>query len=375
MKTSDRFDRGQLRALCAVCLLSPALRFCPTVSVAEAGRAAWLSMLAALPPILLYAAFLRRFLSLRREGEGLGELCARAVGDKAARPLLLLSALWLSFYAGFALRAGAERFITTIYPHSTPAVFIITLGLLGALAALGPSRSLARTAKLVLPLLAGALGLILFTALLSVKKENLLPVTGHGLLPVLRGTLPAVDVIVAVLILGAFLSGATPRGSGRGWGDDLWLAGAVGFLCLLTAAILGSFGAELTAQLTRPFFYLVRNLVFFRSVERVEALAVTLWIFPDFLLVSATLFAAQLCLRRALGQAAPWQGERLFSLAQGRWLLLPCALAALLSALWMAPEQASFLFLSNRLIPALNLGYALLVLPTVYAVGKRKGSL
>lgn len=368
----DRFDRGQLRALSAVCLLSPALRFCPTVSVEAAGRAAWLSMLAALPPLLLYAAFLRRFLSFRRAGEGLGELCGRAVGEKAARPLLLLSAVWLTFYAGFVLRAGAERFITTIYPRSGPAVFVLVLGLLGTLAALGPSRSLVRTAKLVLPLLAAALGIILFTALLSARKENLLPVTGRDLLPVLRGSLPAVNVLLAMLVLGAFLAGALPLGTGRGRGDSLWLAGAAGFLCLLTAAILGTFGAELTAQLTRPFFYLVRNLVFFRSVERVEALAVTLWIFPDFLLVSATLFAAQRCLRRALGQDARWLGEGLFALERGRWLIFPCALAALLAALWMAPEQKSFLFLSNRLIPALNLAYALLLLPAVYVVGRQK---
>ncbi len=372
MKALDRFDAGQLRALCAAALLSPALRFCPTAGVLEAGSAAWLSMLAALPPLLLYAAFLRRFLSLRREGEGLAELCGRAVGEKAARPLLLAAALWFCFYGGFALRAGAERFITTVYPHSTPAVFVVVLGSLAALAALGPSRTLARTARLILPLLAGALALILLTALLSAEKENLPPVTLRDLPGVLRGGLPAFDVIAGVLVLGAFLAGALPPGAGRARDDALFLAGAALFLALLNAAILGTFGAELTGALTRPFFYLVRNLIFFRSVERVEALAVALWVFPDFLLVSTALFAAQLCLRRAWGFPVAREIGALFSMARGRWLIPLCALAAVLSALWMAPDQKTFLFLSTRLIPALNLGFALLALPGIYLIGKRK---
>ena len=71
-------------------------------------------------------------------------------------------------------------------------------------------------------------------------------------------------------------------------------------LLMVTAvslAVLGNFGAELTARLTRPFFSLVRNLEFFGSLERIEALVVTLWVFPDFLLVSALLYTAQHILR------------------------------------------------------------------------------
>ena len=372
MKTRDQISASQLRALCAMLLLSPALRFCPGASIAAAGRAAWLSMLAALPPLLAYAVFLRRFLSCRGEGEGLAELCLRAAGEKGGKPLLLGMALWLSFYAGFVLRAGAERFITTIYPHAGPAFFVAALGLAAALAALGPARTLARTAGLVRPLLVGALAIILLTALSSSQKENLLPVTARELRPLLAGSLPAVDVLLAALTLAAFFSGLLPEGAGgfRPWAR--WLLGAVGFLCLLNAAILGNFGAELAARLTRPFFYLVRNLVFFRSVERVEALMVALWVFPDFLLAAAALFAAQLCLRRAFGRASVWQGEKLFALGHGRWMIPLCSLAAIAAALWMAPDQKSFLFLSDRLVPALNLSFSLLVLPALYIIGNKK---
>ena len=88
-----------------------------------------------------------------------------------------------------------------------------------------------------------------------------------------------------------------------------------------------------------------------------------------------TLFAAQLSLRRALRFPLDRQIAPVFSLTRGRWLIPLCALAAIAAGLWMAPDQPRFLFLSQRLIPALNLGFALLVLPGVYALGKGSGRL
>ena len=85
--------------------------------------------------------------------------------------------------------------------------------------------------------------------------------------------------------------------SGRARESSLWLLWMVVLLCLLITTITGMFGAELTTKMTRPFFVMVRNLVFFRTVERVEALVAMLWLFPDFLLVSLLLWSAQYCLR------------------------------------------------------------------------------
>ena len=71
MHTKYRFNRRQLLSLCTLLLLVPALRLLPSATAAAAGRAAWFSAPAALPPLLLYLRFLCRFMELRREGEGL----------------------------------------------------------------------------------------------------------------------------------------------------------------------------------------------------------------------------------------------------------------------------------------------------------------
>ena len=119
MKFKDSFGRGQLIALCTVIVLVPALRLFPPVATQFAGRAAWLSAPAALFPVLLYILFLDDFMARRMEGEGLAELLMRALGPVAGKIALGFSALWFLFYGGFMLRAGADRFITTIYPNSS----------------------------------------------------------------------------------------------------------------------------------------------------------------------------------------------------------------------------------------------------------------
>ena len=128
----QNIERRQLLSLGVVLFLAPALRLFPAEAASAAGRASWLTPLAALPPLLFYAAFLVKLLSLRREGEALPELLGRAAG----KPALALTALWLLLYAAFVLRAGADRFVGTVYPRASYAVFAEVMGALALAGAL-----------------------------------------------------------------------------------------------------------------------------------------------------------------------------------------------------------------------------------------------
>lgn len=370
MNSEHGYDRDQLIALATVIFLSPALRLFPSGSARLAGRAAWLSSLTAIPLLLLYILFLYHFLNARREGEGLAELTLRALGDRPGRAVLLLFSLWLLLYAGFVLRSGADRMITTIYPLSPPAFFTVIMGLASLTAALGPVRSIARVAKLVLPAVAGVILLVLGFGLFNIDRANLLPVTVYDVPPMLLGTLPVVDVTAMVVYLICFFVGPTPKEAGRLRDYLKWLTVICLLLTLLCVTVVGCFGPELTARLTRPFFSLVRNLVFFDSLERIEALVVTLWVFPDFLLVSLLLSAAQLCLRLAAGREPSAAARRRLDMSGGRWMIWLCGAAAILCGLLIAPNQVSMTLWSEKIIPGINLSFAFLLLPAVWGVGK-----
>ena len=361
-----RIHRGQLTALCAVALLSPALRLCPSLSAQAAGRAAWLSILLALPPLLGYAFLLCRLPC------GLCELAEQGLGRRFGRMAELLLGLWLILEAGFSLRAGAERMILALFPSAGPGLFVVCMGLLALIAALGSLRSLLRVARMVLPFLLLALVPVLLFALRGLDPGELWPLGPGDLAGALKGALPVLDVLSLGLYLPWLLlpRGLTPRTRFRDWG--LWL-GWMGLLLLaLCVSVLGRFGPELSARLSLPFFTLVRNLVFFRTLERLEALVVALWIFPDFLLTSALLYGAQRCLRPALGLPAEAAPVRRFDLRGGRWLIQVCALMAIGLGLALAPDQHSLETWSRRIIPACNLLVAFGLLPIIYIVGSIK---
>ena len=370
MNTNYRFKRNELIALSTVAVMAPTLRLFPAGSAQLAGKAAWLSPFLALPVLILYVCFIGVFMGRRQEGEGLVQLIRRCLGERLAPWLLWPVLLWLLLYSAFVLRSGADRIITTIYPNSSPPIFCISMGLLGFAAAAGAARSLVRVGKIVLPVVMGALLLVRLFSLFSIDTANLLPISSYDVLPALRGSLAVVDVLSVSLYCICFIEGQSEKENGRTLPFSLWMLAMVALLTLLSVDVLGCFGSELCSILTRPFFSLVKNIVFFNSLERVEALVVSLWIFPDFLLLSVFLFGAQQSLRLLLGKEFHYRGEGLLDMKNGRWCIALCALLAIVVSILMAPNSKMLNLWSSIIIPLANLVFAFILLPLIYIVGK-----
>ena len=363
-------SRRQLFSLGAVIALAPALRLFPSQAAGTAGRACWLAPLFALPLLALWAWGLSRFLEERREGEQLPDLLLRLGG----KPALALFAVWTLVYAGFVLRSGSDRLVGTVYPGASPAVFTQLMGLIALAAALSTPLALARMGRMLLPLLMGALLAVLGVSFLSVDSGNLWPLSPGDLRGAAMAALLPLDILAGTGTALCFLSGGL-RGDRPLFPALLRWAGALCvLLSLLSAAVTGVFGAPLAAQLSRPFFVLVRTLVFFRTVERVEALVVMLWIFPDYLLVALFLWAGQYSVRLLFGYRPDTARHAGFDFSAGRWLIWLCGAAAILFALLLAPDPDSLGYWSDVLIPALNLCFLFFFLPLIYIVGKRRAA-
>lgn len=364
------YNLRQLLPLATVFFLSPALRLVPSGTAELAGRAAWVSVPLALPMLLLYMYFISRFLKRRQGGEGLAELTLRSLGGFWGRLVLAALGFWFMIYGGFMLRSGAVRIITTIYPNSSAALFIISMGLLGLFAALGAERTLVRSAKIIKPAVLAVLVLVLSFALVTVRKDNLLPLTVFECEGCIKGSLAALGVGCVSVYMCFFLNGYELEGERLFLRLSLWAVSVLALLFWLNTDIIGAFGHELTTRLSQPFFALVRNLVFFRSLERVEALVVSLWIFSDFILISLCLHAAQHAFRLVLGRQTEYKGEKLFDFSHGRWVIWLCGTGAVLVGCLFAREPESLELWSRQIIPGVNLLVALLLLPAVYIIGR-----
>lgn len=370
METDYSFNRNQLLALSALMFLVPLLRLFPNAAAETASRAAAFTAPAALPFIIFYLCFICSFMDRRKDGEGLAELSIRCLGEKHGRPAVIAEAFWLLLYSGFLLRCSADRLMTTIYPYGSSVFFILTMGLICCLAALGPARSIVRSAKIALPFIYGILLLILFFAVSSVSRKNLMPVTASDIPHIIKGSLAEADVLSAVIYLSCFFAAFCPRQKGTFRICSCFSVLMLLLTALLCTAVVGSFGAELCTRLAWPFFSLVRNMVFFHTLERVDALVVAVWVIPDFLLVSMLLHSAQYCIRLALGEASPqYNGEKLLSMERKRWIIPVCSAVSAGIALLIAPDPVNLELWSEKIIPVLNLAFAFVFLPAVYITG------
>lgn len=373
MKSHFYFNQNQLLSIMSLMLLSPALRLFPSAAAETAAQASALTALASLPFVLAYLYFMCTFMDMRNEGEGLSELSLRALGGNQGKAALIIESAWLLLYSGFVLRISADRMMTTIYPYSSPKIFIIVMEIICLIAALGSARTIVRTAKLLLPAVLGVFILILLFGIFSIDKVNLLPVTTQDFIPILKGSIASTDIFILIIYLTCFLAAFTPKTHNCFKSYSIWVLLMILIISALCIAIIGSFGAELTAKLSWPFFSFVRNIVLFHTLEHTEALVVAIWMFPDFLLVSMLIYASQHSLRMAFGEKEPeYRGEKLFSMQRKRWIIPLCSIISTIIALIMAPSPTILELWSKKLIPVINMVFAFIFIPGIYAISKIK---
>ena len=359
MRMPDRISPRQFMAAAFVSALSLLIRRFPRALTAAAGRSAVLAVPLGILP--LAAGLAAAALLFRDRPAGVSGLFTALLGKTAGRVLTGIYGVWFILYAGFLLRSGAERFLTTVYTGAQPWLFVGIMALLCTLAAAGRLLPLVRAAMLFRPLM---LALILLIGALTAKDLDL------ALLLPLRpadagGLWRAALEVANLLSIGFFLGFAGDRLSRplRLRDAAAWLCALLGVIALMTLGCLGMFGPELTSNMTYPYFMLVRDLTVLGALERLEPVVITLWFFSDFILISLLLHLAAGNLRCAVGARSH------------RWIAPACAALAAAAALALPGDLDARRALSERIVPLLCAGLAfgpVLPLLLIGSIRKRK---
>ena len=345
----DTVTLRQYMASVFVALFSPVSRLLPAAAAQIAGSSGWVSPLLALLPLAGLTAVMHYLLRFGEESVGLGTALRRILGDFPGKMVTLLLMFWIVFYCGFLLRSGAERLIAAVYPSARPGFFIPAILAVCTLAAAGPLRCAFRCGTVIFLLFAGALLLVFLLALPSVKLSFLWPLRLLEPGKLVLSILPAADVM-SPWVYFTFLRDRVDkdeRALSRGWKGMLAVAMGAAMLLICT---LGVLGPELSARQQYPFFVMIKNLSVFHVIQRVEPLVVTIWLMTDFVCVMLGLAAA------AEAQCCVFPGKR------SLYVLL-FSLTMLALSFLMAPDDRVLSFLSDRVVPAVNLAISFLGMP------------
>lgn len=350
MTEKDGMTFRQYLAAIGLSVFSPLSRRLPEAVLERAGFSGWLAPLVALPLLLGAAALLRRLTTAEGRAIGLGESLERRLGRVPGKVITVLLVLWLVFYGGSVLRSGGERIISTVYPTASLSIFLPLLLILSLVFALGKLRWAGRSALVLRLFFVPTLLLALLLALPSVKGAYVWPPSLRSPGRLLLAGLPVMET-TAPWVCFSFLRGrveedekSLPRAF-RG----IFLLSLLTLLLLL--AVIGDMGPELAGRQQFPFFVMVKNLRLFNLMERFDALIVGLWMTTDFVFVGMLLTSASLALQGVCG-------------SRGRkgWVIL-CAAGMLGTAVFVSRDAFAFYHVSEKLVPAVNLGIVFLLLP------------
>lgn len=340
-----------------VSLVSPMIRDLAKPIAGRAGAAGWLSPVIAVLPVLALGWFICVFLKNRNEDEGLADMIIRALGNIPGKIVLCVYAVWLAAYSGFILRSGGESLLSTVYKNGSLNFYLVVMIALALFAALGKVRALSRFSEVIFIILALSVAVILIFTLPVVKIHNLLPVSYLDTMPLLSAALPVVNAMSAGAYM-AFLSGHVEKDTGKLGTVFRWTALFTAVLVLILVTVIGGLGPDIAAKSQYPFFVMIRNVNIFNIAERVEAAVVMLWVMTDFVYLAALIMSSAEILR------VVWNSEsrRRFS-----WTV---AAAALICAIFAAPDAFTLTVLSENVVPVINLCLIFLGLPVIYIIGK-----
>jgi len=350
---------GQLMTLSFVSMLSPFLRLIPGAVTSAAGSASWVSAALSVIPILLLSAAISAFLQRVSYSSGLGDAVLKTLGRFPGCVVLSLWSLWLVFHSGFLLCSGADRFVATIYPGVRHTMFILVTATICLIAALGHVKAIARASELFLPLLLLVILLVICFSISKVEPIFLLPVTTGQIPDILRGVPLAAEAAGVVLVNAAFLSGFTMP-QNKAHSRLPWVLGVTVLSVVLCAVTVGSLGKTYVSALAYPFFILARDLSVLSGIERIEALVVGLWLLPDFVLITVELMIAADNLLLITKQQDSLKTRRI-------WILIGGA-CSILTAFCIAPNTEMLVQWSEKIIPAIHLGWAYLVIPILFFI-------
>lgn len=272
----------------------------------------------------------------------------------------LLAASILLFYVG--------NFMVTQIMTETPIQFInATFAVIIIMGIRLGLETMARAAEILFPWFVGMYLVITLSVVREVELNNFLPILEHGLLPIVKASLPFVAYSgfpVIALFMFYPLAVHDKRRASRALLHAAWVGGSfVVIITILTVLILGP---DHTARQVYPTYALAKKIQVGDFLQRIEALVAAMWVLGIYMKATLYLYSSITGLAQML------------KLHNYRTLTFPMGMIAIVLSLTIYPNTTymnywdTYVFVPYAL--TLGLGIPLLLLVAV-KVRKMTGTL
>lgn len=355
----DRITTMQAAVLISNYMLGVSILTLPRTSVEAAQTPdVWISLILS-GLITVVVGILIVKLSQRFPGQTYYQYNRLLVGKWIGLVLSFFTALYFIIMASFQVRAVLD--VTRLFLLEGTPNWAITFAFMwvGVYLMLGGINPVARLFEVIFPITTVILILIAFMGLSVFEPDNMRPVLGHGLMPVLRGlktTILAYTSVEIMLVVPAFMK--HPEKAVKAV-----LIGVLipSFFYVVTCVIvIGTLSVDGVITRTWPTISLFRSFEF-RGIffERFETLLLVIWLMQIFATFTLSYYLG------ALGIAQSWKVNR------------RTVIFVLLTVIYMisfAPADTNELFKLGEMLGLSSLVLFILVPAVLYVLPGRKGA-
>lgn len=279
---NDRITTPQAAVIIANSLLAAGIVTLPRVLAEKMNTPdGWIAVIAG-SVISLVLGLIIVNLSQRFPGKTFFEYSQSIVGKWLGRSINLALIVYCVLLAGFELRSMAEIVNYLLLERTPKEVIIIVFIFVGVYLTVGGLNPIARLVELVLPI---TVILLITNLLLSLKIfdiDNLRPVLGMGIMPVLKG-IPVTWLSYAGLETMLFVTAFMDRPEKAGKALLVGILIPAFFYLFTVITVIGSLSVEQVATLTWPTISAVRSYEYTGILlERYESLLIVVWLIQIF---------------------------------------------------------------------------------------------
>lgn len=322
MPKTSQISGGQLAALLLVSRLSAAMTYSATPHQLSHGLDFVLSILCQAGLLLLL--FLPLWWLIRRTG-GVGTLDhSYLLFGRGGAVMAVVCALACLYVQAVELLRFRYFVSTVLSPEMPVVVLCVAVVLTAYFAALYGIESLARAAGIAVVLIVAVIGFVALALLPEMDAAYFPPLLYDGVLPVVSGTLEETARSLEIAVLGLLLPYCQKQtGKGVVWWCVL-LTVVIAVIQLTVVGVLGDFGGMVLFP-----YYTAVTAAQTSIVQRLDILAVTVWIAALFLKLALFGLLFMDCLERLFrgwGRLSPTARKRVYLFVGAGLALLPALL-------------------------------------------------
>lgn len=327
MQVTEKISGSQLGLLIFSFVVSTLILSVPGVMVAFAKQDAWLSVF---PASLtgFVSIWVMTTLAKRYPGLTIMQYSSQIVGKWAGKLVGFYFTYYLFFFISSTVNEHAGFINTVLLPKTPALVGIVTILILCSFAVFAGIEVIGRCNEVIMPLIILFLIPLLILSIWDSDPARLKPVVGDGIVPILKGAVVPSAWMSQFFFMGWLLPYLNQPEKARKLSLIALLAIMTLILVidLLTIMVFG----PITGKLNFSFLRVIQYTGIVGSFERLEAIAVSMWVTGIFVKVSVLLLMFCLSI------------SQLFGIRNYREVISPVSLLTVVGSVWIFKNAAEF---------------------------------